>query len=239
VSAAASAGRVLLIEDDASLQRFVALVLEDAAVELLTVDSVDQGLAALRAGTFALVICDLMLPGQSGFDLIDTLAAEPALQGPARLAIFSAGLNAATRARLDRPQVWRLLHKPCSVATLEACVRDALAAAGAPPMAAAPAAESGVVAEYFNGNLALYRAFRASCIQQFKTDAATGERLSTEADLPRLRHVAHSLKSVLLTLGCPEASGVARQLEDACEAGDTARAQTLWPTLRDALRSLR
>lgn len=238
--------RVLLIEDDPSLQRFVALALEDFAIELLPVTSIDAGLAELARAPVALILTDLMLPGRSGFELIELLAADPALRGRARLVVFSAGLNPQARQRLDRPDVWRLLSKPCSLSELEDCVRTGLAApdteaaapAGATTVAPADSATR-AIEEHFGGNEALYRAFRASCLQQFTTDLNEGERARAALDAPALRRLAHSLKSVLLTLGNAQASAKALALEESCERADWAAALPQWLALRAELEALR
>jgi DNA-binding response OmpR family regulator len=250
-----SAGRprVLLVEDDPSLQRFVQLALEEFEIELLAVGSVDAGLAELARAPVALVLTDLMLPERSGFDLIDALAAEPALRAGARVAVFSAGLTPATRARLERPEVWRLLSKPCGLAELEACVREALGAGtpdalasgvaspGQPADAPSPpeAQEAAAIAEHFGGNAPLYHAFRSSCLRQFLVDAAEGERALEAGDAQALRRLAHSLKSVLQSLGQAEEAELAKALELAGERADWSRIQTLWPALRQALHTQR
>ena len=96
----------------------------------------------------------------------------------------------------------------------------------APPDAAAVAYEltgSGIVVEqatverHFAGDRALFLAYRASCVAQFTNDLRQGDDACARADAPALRRLAHSLKSVLLTLGQPEASERARQLIDATE----------------------
>lgn len=236
--------RVLLIEDDASLQRFVALALDEFEIELRVVADVDSALAELASAPVALILSDLMLPGRSGFELIDALAAQPELQGGARLVVFSAGLNPQTRQRLERPQVWGLLSKPCSLAELELCVREALVAPARPPAAPQQAEPAGdelaasAIQTHFGGNEALYRAFRASCLQQFRADLAEGDRALNAADAPALHRLAHSLKSVLLTLGHAEASALARALEACCEQADEAGAAALWQSLRAELEAL-
>ncbi|QPF74067.1 response regulator [Roseateles sp. DAIF2] len=240
--------RVLLIEDDASLQRFVQLALEDLDLELLTAGSVDEGLAELARAPVALIMTDLMLPGRSGFELVDSLAAQPALRAGARLAVFSAGLNPETRQRLAPPKVWRLLSKPCSLAELEACVRDALSEAGretASSLAHPPAAggmdgdQEAAIAQHFGGDAPLYHAFRASCLRQFRADMAEGERACSSADAAALRRLAHGLKSVLLTLGHAEASALAQDLEGASERADWGLAERLWRQLKGAIATLR
>jgi len=233
---------VLLIEDDLSLQRFVAAALEELPLDLIAVSSVDEGLAALACEPVNLILTDLMMPGRSGFDLIDALAADPALRGEAKLVVFSAGLNPRVRRQLTRPDVWRLLLKPCSILELEDCVRSALAIGDGVSTTAASAVvvdpTADAIGVYFGGNAALYHAFRASCVTQFHADITAGDDAIATKRLDALRHVAHSLKSVLLTLGHPIDSEQAMGLEDICEAGDARRAAASWSVLRARLNIL-
>jgi CheY-like chemotaxis protein len=84
--------RVVCVDDDASIRRFVELALEDLPVELLTCADATTARELLRQGPVALLITDLMMPGESGFELLASLMADPALRGGALLAVFSAGL---------------------------------------------------------------------------------------------------------------------------------------------------
>ncbi|MBV8603642.1 MAG: response regulator [Pelomonas sp.] len=235
--------RVLLIEDDAPIQQFVRLALEDFALELVVVADVAAALAALAQGPVALILSDLMLPGLTGFDLVERLAADPALRGPARIAIFSGALDAQARARLDRPEVWRLLAKPCRLDELEACVEEALAAAAAVPKAVPPApqhpAPADPIALHFGGDAALFAAFRAACLERFGADIDEGDRATASGDLAALHHLAHSLKTVLRMLGQPRDASIAHALEAACADGEADAGQALWPALRRALAALR
>ena len=245
--------RVLLIEDDASMQKFVSLVLQDFPLELVIVDNVEAGLAELARAPVALVLSDLVMPGLSGFDLVERLAADPGLRGPARIAIFSAGLDDLARQRLDRPEVWRLLAKPCRLEELEDCVDDALAAyaqaaprAAAPPSPATAAAAGGpkdTIALHFGGDAELYAGFRKACFDRFDADIAEGDRASETGDINALHHLSHSLKSVLRMLGNPREAAIAFALEDACanaeSAAGLAAARPLWQALRRAITSLR
>lgn len=231
--------RVLLVEDDPSLQHFVQLALEELPIELLTCATVDQALLELERAPVELLLTDLMLPGRSGLDLLMQLHREPALRAGARLAVFSAGLAPAVRQRLQALDVWRMLAKPCSIMALEACVRDALQALA--PVQAAPASGPDVdalVSEGFGGNRALYEAFLASCLQQFAHDVAAGDLACQQGDAQALRRLAHSLKSVLLTLGHPQAAQQAGVLEARSEQSDWATARPLWQELRQRLQAL-
>lgn len=137
--------RVLLVEDDASIRRFVTLALDECPVDLLACETVAEAMKMLAQGGVALVITDLMLPGESGLGLAQRLAQDPALARGARLVVFSAGVTPEVQQRLDALGVWRTLRKPASVLDIEACVADALALwnamqSAAPSCAAHPAA---------------------------------------------------------------------------------------------------
>jgi len=239
-----STRRVILVEDDASLQRFVALALEELDLDLVTCVDVPSAVAALQAGPARLLITDLMLPGESGQSLVERLHREPGLKGTARVAVFSAGLTVNVRQRLEGLGVWRLLSKPVSVADLAACVIDALGDKGpeAPlrtvGVLAVEAASASAIEQHFGGNAALYRAFRASCLTQFTEDLRRGDTACRSEDADQLRRIAHSLKSVLLTLGHHAASQAARELEDHAAAADWSVARPAWTRLHEQIALL-
>lgn len=241
-----NAARVLLVDDDPSIRRFVALALEDLDIALTEAGSVAEARERLAdAGPFALIITDMMMPGETGLDLLRHLADHPDQRGDARLALFSAGLNATVQAQLSGLDVWRQIPKPISVGELEDFVRDALGLGSPPPAApavqATPADEAAEAAiqRHFAGDRALFLAYRASCVTQFQADVRAGDAALAQGDLAALRRLAHSLKSVLATLGAGEAGGVARSLEDAAGHEDAAASRALWQRLRDHLASQR
>ena len=133
-----STPKVLLVEDDSSIARFVQMALEELPIELVTCANVPDAMQALHAGGVELIITDLMLPGESGIDLVQRLLQEPVQGRRIPVAVFSAGLTPPVREQLQAMKVWRMVSKPASVAELEACVTDALALVAEPP-ANAPA----------------------------------------------------------------------------------------------------
>nr|WP_295081441.1 response regulator [uncultured Roseateles sp.] len=226
--------RVLLVEDNVPVQHFVRAALEDLPIELHCCSSVDAALASLAEHPAALILTDLMMPLRTGFDLVQVLGEQPALQGQAKLVIFSAGLNEAVRARLQQAHIWRLLPKPCSLTDLLACVEEALALT---PVA--PHTEAQVLAQHFQGNQALYTAFRQSCLKQFPADQTSGDQACARADAGALQLLAHSLKSALQMLGETEGHDLAQQLERMAGQRDMAAAGPLWLRLRQVLAQLR
>ena len=252
--------RVLLVEDDASLRRFVRMALDDLPIELLEYADVASAMPVLAQAPVDLILTDLMMPGESGLDLLEHLKKTPALRGKARVIVFSAGLNAVIREALSAYDVWLMLDKPVAVSRLESAVRDALAevkvagvaqgearlagngtavavSAMAPAMPMAPLEDRAqAIRLYFEGSPEIFEPYREACLAQFPEDLVQGTTASLAGDLQGLRRVAHSLKSVLQTLGYPALGDVAKECEALSHAGDLAQARDRWATLASQLQ---
>lgn len=233
--------RVLLVEDDASIRRFVELALDDMPIALQQAPTLAAARAVLAAAPVRLLITDLMLPDGNGVDLLRELAADSALRAGARLVAFSAGISAERRQQLLALGVDEILAKPVALRQLEDCVQRALAtpAPAQAPTSAPQAAADGAaaaVARYFGGQTALFEAYRASCLLQFEADLRDGDAAVAAHDLAALRRLAHSLKSVLLTLGLDTISQQAATAELLAAGADAAAALAAWPPLRQALQ---
>ena len=94
------------------------------------------------------------------------------------------------------------------------------------------------IKDYFEGDMDLFHAYRTACLAQFPNDVRDGDAASASTDLQALRRVAHSLKSVMLTLGFPYWSTQARELEDNSHAGRAGPALQQWASLRAHLLQL-
>lgn len=243
-----AAARLLLVEDDAAIRRFVELALEEMPLELVSAASLGEAERALAAAAadgrpFDAVVSDLMLPDGSGASLLRTLAeARGTARGP-RLVAFSAGVSAERREQLEAIGVDEILMKPVALSALEACVqrvidRAAPAAADAPAAAgsAGPAAEAEAIDRFFAGDAALFASYRDSCRGPFRADLAAGDAALRAGDHAALRRLGHDLKTVLLTLGEPQAAECAAQLEACAEAGEPGAAS--WAPVAAALRRL-
>lgn len=251
--------RVLLVEDDSSIARFVRMALDELPIELVTCSNVPHAMDALHRGGTQLLITDLMLPGESGMGLVQRLLSDPAIGRKVPVAVFSAGLTPAVREQLQAMKVWRMLSKPASVLELEACVRDALSlheepawrmpaapgtathSAASTDMAAGMATEpdeAEAIATHFAGDAFLFKAYRASCVGQFPADVKQGDAACAAQDWQALRRLAHSLATVLLTLGYPTESARARHIEDAAAQSAAGQCVEQWLVLRAFLLRL-
>ncbi len=240
-----SRSRILLVEDDPSITRFVMAALEELPVDVAACQSMEEAWRLLNESPVALVISDLMLPVGSGLDLLHQMRSSSvcALQA-IPVIVLSAGLNADVLRELESAGVFRALLKPVSVSVLESCVSEALRggrAAAESVMPAPPTAsgEQQAIATYFAGDHVLFQAYKASCLAQFDNDVEQGDAAMREGDAYSLRRVAHNCKSVLLTLGYAEGSELARGLENSAAHDEMAEAAAAWGLLRECLSSIK
>ncbi|MEO6277292.1 response regulator [Roseateles sp.] len=225
------AARLLLIEDDASIARFIELALEELpgydaaapAVQLSVVGTLADARAALAGGGWQLVISDLMLPDGSAEAL---LAEGLALaDGAPPWVVFSAGVHDDRHLALAARGVARTLRKPVPLAELLGTIGELLRGGEAAPVSAVvDAAVVDPVQQHFGGDRALFDSFRAGCIERFADDLAQGDAALATGDAAALRRVAHGLKAVLELIGHPGLAAEARALEDVAGTGGTAGA---------------
>jgi len=66
---------ILVIDDEVQVRFAMRAVLEDAGHQVQEAATGTDGLAALRAGTFDLVICDIIMPDKEGIETIEDIRA--------------------------------------------------------------------------------------------------------------------------------------------------------------------
>jgi CheY-like chemotaxis protein/glycine cleavage system H lipoate-binding protein len=116
---------VLLVEDEPVVREAAARILRPEGLTLDRVEDVASALARLRKADHRLVVADLMLPGFSGFDLLERVTGErPTL--PVILVTGYATLENALAA--FKKGAFDFLPKPFDVPELLGVVRRALAA---------------------------------------------------------------------------------------------------------------
>lgn len=238
--------RVLLLEDDPSICRFVDMALTGLPIELVEAMSIAQAREQLAQQEFDLFISDLMLPDGNAMEMFRTLRADRP-GSTMRIVVFSAGVSAAARELAAELGVFRVLDKPVPYRELVACVEQALGTAEPLPVEPAVALAHSLPAtqrqraidDHFGGQAALFDEFFASCLAQLPADIEAGDGACAAHDTGTLRRVAHNLKSVLQLIGSAEGHAMARELEHAAAQGQPFQAlATDWGRLRAHVTSL-
>ncbi len=70
--------RIIIVDDEAAIRESLQLLLEMEGFEVATAPDGAKGLKALEESVFDLVLLDLALPGQSGFEILQTIRARHA-----------------------------------------------------------------------------------------------------------------------------------------------------------------
>ena len=71
------ANKVLLIEDDPFLGSLLGNRFKRESIDAVTVKNGNEAIKAMKAQLFDLVLLDLILPGKSGFEVLEEIKADP------------------------------------------------------------------------------------------------------------------------------------------------------------------
>lgn len=122
--------RVLVADDDADMRALIATILRGGAYEVALCEDAESALARVKSDKpFDAMICDFMLPGISGLELIEQLRADPAT---VRLPILmiSAHTGPAMSDRAQSAGANAFLNKPFTLVQLRSTLADLLAGTG-------------------------------------------------------------------------------------------------------------
>jgi len=72
--------KILLVEDDPFLSSLLKNRLEKEKFEVTPAHDGPEALKILKAQTFDLILLDIILPGKSGFDVLEEIQADPQMQ---------------------------------------------------------------------------------------------------------------------------------------------------------------
>jgi CheY-like chemotaxis protein len=74
---AASMGKILVIDDDATARQLLTRILEEQGYELITAESGEQGIALAKSEKPALITCDILMPNVDGWEVLQCLKDDP------------------------------------------------------------------------------------------------------------------------------------------------------------------
>ncbi len=110
--------RILLVEDEKTLQHVLSRSLRDLGYTVQCADSAEAALIALATQPFDLLISDVVLPGMYGTDLVR----QASERWPSLLALLMSGYSGPSKLPAGVP----LLHKPFTIDRLASQVRAVL-----------------------------------------------------------------------------------------------------------------
>ena len=117
-------GRILLVEDRASLRRMLERALAGEGYEVVTAADGEEAMAQVRQGAFDLALTDLKLPGASG---LEVLAACRAAHPEMPVVVLTAYGTVRSAVEAMRLGAMDFLEKPVEIDDLFALVRSTVA----------------------------------------------------------------------------------------------------------------
>ncbi len=117
---AAAARSILVADDDESMRMLLAKVLGDRGYQVTCADGGAAAIRQLRETPPDLVILDLLMPGVTGWDVLEVLGSDP------RLAAVPVVVVTADGERADAPAGRPVIHKPLDCEVLGQLVEDLL-----------------------------------------------------------------------------------------------------------------
>ncbi|MDE2509931.1 MAG: response regulator [Elusimicrobia bacterium] len=114
--------RVLVIDDEKGLLDMLSHTLRRLTFEVETAEDGERGLAAARPGGFDVVVCDMMMPGMNGLEVLEALRREKI---PVEAVMVTGYPTPETAARAAELGAFDYLAKPYDLMALAAVLEKA------------------------------------------------------------------------------------------------------------------
>jgi DNA-binding response OmpR family regulator len=115
--------RVLVVEDERNISEAIRFILTRDGWQVDVMGDGPSALAQMRATPPDMLILDLMLPGMSGFDILQAVRQDPATHGLPVLMLTAKG-QSLDRDTAERLGVTRFMTKPFANSDVVAAVRE-------------------------------------------------------------------------------------------------------------------
>jgi two-component system phosphate regulon response regulator PhoB len=124
---------VWVVDDDVSVRLLLSHILTDAGHRVVCADSGDEALRLLDRATPDLMIVDLLMPGTTGWDLLDFMREHPRLSSVPVIVLTAFGEDG------EMPLGRAVIHKPIDDDLLCGLVAELLSQKLAAPSSPCPA----------------------------------------------------------------------------------------------------
>jgi len=91
--------------------------------EVVKASSGEEALSIFHPGEFAVVVCDLKMPGLSGIDVLEAIAKQD--PGCARILLTAFGRRESIIDAVNRAKIYMYLDKPCDPGTIKLAIKRA------------------------------------------------------------------------------------------------------------------
>lgn len=116
---------VLVVDDDEANRKLLALLLRREGIVPLTAETGDRGLALVRERRPDLILLDVFLPGEDGFDILGRIKDDPGLADVPVVMFTVLGREKSRRRAMDMGAC-AYVTKPFDMIRTVALIRDIL-----------------------------------------------------------------------------------------------------------------
>lgn len=115
--------RILVVDDEQSIQDFLRLLLEESGFEVNTAGSMEDGREQFREGSYDLVLCDIIMPDGNGLDLLREIK-----QHDHRTSVVMMTAYTSTKSAIEAMKrgAYDYISKPFDVEELNVVIQKAL-----------------------------------------------------------------------------------------------------------------
>lgn len=234
-------GRILLAEDGKANQLVAAAILRKAGYTVELARDGAEAAAAAESGDYDLILMDLRMPLMDGYSATRAIRQIRGPRGRVPIIAMTASVMPGDEERCMEAGMDGHLAKPLDRVELLAAVEKVLESRPRRPRAPVPEPEPGLQAplldretlEELRAAVGPGRLPRLISVFSAETKERV-RRMHGLTDPARIEDEAHSLKASAATFGAIALRDAARNLEDACRAGDEAA----WRDILDQLPGL-
>jgi DNA-binding response OmpR family regulator len=117
--------RILTVDDDPSIRTTVAMVLEEAGIEVDFAEGGQEAIEKIRQGFRGLILLDIMMPEMDGWQTLETIVDQGLYTGNV-VCMLTAVLDPGPEMESLKEYVLDYVRKPFTPDELVAAVEDAL-----------------------------------------------------------------------------------------------------------------